>query len=184
MVVQRLLGYYTTNLTTLTLRLSFEPTSRTLQGLIFPKLNIFETNIPHAVIAPFLARHPTITNLVLDTCNATSTTTFVPCPLSSCRLPHIEQLTCPKGCVRPLLSVVTPASPLYNLQVVQHTAQDSTFPLQGLFDFQRIPTSSWLYYLHVDFDHTAPNLFGAISAAAPLLETLRLVESEFSDRVS
>ena len=96
----------------------------------------------------------------------------------------MEQLTCPKGCVWPLLSVVTPASPLYNLQVVQHTTQDLTFPLEELFDFHRIPTSSHLYYLHLDFDHTAPDLFRAISTAAPHLETLRLVESEFSDRVS
>ena len=76
-----------------------------------------------------------------------------------------------------------PASPLYNLQVLQHTVQDSTFPLQDLFNFHCIPTSSHLYYLHLDFDHMAPDLLRAISTAAPLLKTLRLVESEFSNSV-
>jgi len=76
-----------------------------------------------------------------------------------------------------------PASPLGKLQVIQYTAQDSTFPLQDLFDFRRIPTSSHLCHLHLDFDHTAPSLLQAISKAAPQLETLKLVESEFSDSV-
>lgn len=180
-IVQCLLEYYMTNITALKLRLSFEPTSDILQSLEFTNLKIFETNIPHSLVAPFLARHPTITNLVLDVCNTATTSTF--CPLTGCHLPDIEQLSCPKGCVRPLLSAVTPASPLYNLQVVQHTPQDSMFPLQNLFDFQRIPTSSHLYYLHVDFDHTAPQLLHAISKAAPRLDTLKLVESKFSDSV-
>jgi len=118
MIVQCLLGYHMMNLTTLRLQLSFKPTLHALQGLIFTNLNIFEMNIPHAVIISFLARHPTITNLVLDACNAATATTFIACPLTSCHLPHIEQLICPKGCVQPLLSVVMPASPLYNLQVI------------------------------------------------------------------
>ena len=183
-IVQCLLEYYTTNITALKLRLSFEPTSRALQNLEFRHLDIFETNIPHTLIAPFLARHPTITRLVLDVCNAATATTAVACPLTSCHLPHIEELSCPKGCVRPLLSLVMPpASPLSKLQVVQHTAQDSRFPLGNLFDFRRIPTSYHLYYLRLDFDHTSPTLLLAISTAAPELETLKLVESKFSDRV-
>ena len=151
--------------------------------LRFTNLNIFKTNIPHAIVMPFLARHPTTTNLVLDTCNVATATTSVACLLASCHLPHIEQLTCPKGCVWPLLSAVMPASPLYNLQVVQHTAQDSMFPLQDLFKFHSILISSYLYYLHLDFDHMAPNLLQAILMAMPLLDTLRLAESKFSDRV-
>ena len=182
-IVRRILQYYTMNITALNLRLSFEPTSHMLQNLEFANLSIFETNVPHALIAPFLTRHPTITNLVLDVCNAATATTAVACPLTGCNLSHVEQLCCPKGCVRPLLSAVTPASPLYNLQVIQHTAQDSLFPLQDLFNFRHIPTSSHLYYLHLDFDHMAPRLLRAISMAAPQLDTLRLAESKFSDRV-
>jgi hypothetical protein len=154
-----------------------------LRHLKFENLAEFETNIPHALIAPFLARHPIITYLVLDVCNAATTATAVACPLTSCDLPHIEELSCPKGCVRALLSTATPASPLYKLQVVQHTPQDSIFPLQSLFSFDRIPTSSNLYYLHIDFDHTSPTLLHAILMAAPRLKTLKLVESEFSDTV-
>ena len=181
-IVRCILEYYTTNITTLNLRLSFEPTLQMLQNLEFTRLRIFETNIPHVIIAAFLARHPALTNLTLDVCNAASATTAVACPLSSCNLSRIEQLSCPKGCVRPLLSAATPASPLYNLQVIQHTAQDSLFPLLDLFNSCCIPTSSCIYYLHVDFD-MAPRLLQAISKAAPQLDTLRLVESKFSDRV-
>jgi len=184
MIVQCLLRYHMTNLTTLRLWLSFEPTLHVLHRLIFTNLNIFKTNIPHAIVASFLVRHPTITNLVLDACNAATATTFVACPLTSCHLLHIEQLTCPpKGCVWPLLSVVMPASPLYNLQVIQHTVQDSTFPLQDLFNFHCILTLSYLYYLHLNFDYTAPDFLQAISTAMPLLKTLRLVENKFLDSI-
>ena len=182
-IVNRFLKYYTTNITILKLQLSFEPTSHMLHDLWFANLTIFQTNIPHALIAPFLARHPAITNLALDVCNATTATAAVACPLTSCYLPNIEHLSCPKGCVRPLLSAVMPASPLGKLQVIQHTAQDSTFPLQDLFNFHRIPTSSHLSHLHLDFDHTVPSLLQAISKGAPQLETLKLVESKFSDSV-
>jgi len=183
-IVRCILKYYTINIAALTLRLSFKPTSQMIQNLEFPNLSIFETNIPHAVIASFLVRHPAITILVLDVCNATTATTALACPLTSCDLSRIEQLTCPKGCVRPLLSSVTPpASPLYNLQVTQRTVEDASFPLQDLFNYLPIPTSSQLYYLHLDFDHMVPDLLRAISMAAPRLSTLRLVESKFSDRV-
>jgi hypothetical protein len=154
-----------------------------LQSLKFTNLEIFETNIPHVLIAPFLVRHASVTSLVLDVCNTATATTAIACPLTSCHLSHIEQLSCPKGCVWPLVSAVTLASPLYNLQVIQHNAQDLTFPLQDLFNFNHILTSSQLYYLHLDFDHTMPNLLQAISKATPQLGTLRLVKSEFSDRV-
>ena len=153
------------------------------QSLLFENLTIFETNTPHALVAPFLARHPAITNLVLDVCNPATATTAVACPLTDCHLPHIEELSCPKGCVRPLLSAVTTASPLTNLQVIQHTAHDSTFPLRKLFDFRTIPTSLYLCHLRLDFDHTVPKLLHAISTAAPKLVTLKLVESTFSDSV-
>ena len=116
--VKYLLKYYTTSLTTLKLQLSFEPTPRIFQTLLFENLRIFESNSPHALIVPFLARHPAITNLVLSVCNTATATTTIACPLSACHLPHIEELSCPKGCVRPLLSAVTPASPLHTLQVV------------------------------------------------------------------
>lgn len=182
-IVKCILEYYTTNIAALKLQLSFKPTPHMLQNLKFTGLTIFETNVPHALIAPFLARHPAITNLVLDVCNTATTTTTVTCPLTNCNLSRLVQLSCPKGCVRPLLSAAMPASPLYNLQVIQHTAQDSLFPLQELFDFRLIPTSSNLHFLHVDFDHMAPNLLQAISIAAPQLNTLRLVESKFFDRV-
>jgi hypothetical protein len=185
-IVRCILEYYTTNITALKLRLSFEPTSRMLQNLEFTNLIIFETNIPHAVVAPFLARHPAITELALDVCNVATASTASACPLASCNLSCVEQLSCPKGCVWPLLSAVTPISPLYHLQVIQHAAQDSLFPLQNLFNFHHIPTSSHIYFLHLDFDHGwhgTPGLLEAISMAAPRLDTLRLAESKFSGKV-
>jgi len=157
-IVQCLLEYYTTNITALKLQLSFEPTLHMLQHLEFTNLTIFETNIPHTIIVPFLGKHPTITNLVLSVCNIGAATIAIACPLTTCHLPHLKQLSCPKGCVQPLLSAVALASLLYNLQVVQHTAQDSMFPLKHLFDYRHILMSSYLYYLHVDFDHKDSDL--------------------------
>jgi hypothetical protein len=187
-IIRCLLEYYMTNITTLKLRLSFEPTPCMIQGLEFKNLRTFETNVPHVLIAPFLKRHSDITHLVLDVCNIHTATTAVACPLTDCRLPHIEELSCPKGCVRPLLSAAalptgSQGSPLRNLQVINNIAQDAMFPLQDLFDFCHIPMSSQLHHVHLDFDHTAPKLLQALSKAAPLLKTLRLVKSKFSDRV-
>jgi hypothetical protein len=185
-IIQCLLEYYMMNITALNLWLSFEPTPHMLQGFEFKNLEIFETNIPHILIAPFLARHTDITHLVLDVCNVHMVTTAVACPLASCCLPHIEELSCSKGCVQPLLlavALLSQGSLLCNLQVINNIAQDAMFPLQDLFDFCCIPTSSQLSDVHLDFDHTAPNLLQALSRAAPLLKTLRLVESKFSDRV-
>lgn len=182
-IVRHFLKYYIMNITILKLQLSFKPTSHMLQGLEFTNLVIFQTNIPHALITPFLTRHPSITNLALDVCNTATATFAIACPLASCHLPNIEHLSCPKGCVQPLLSAIMPASPLAKLQVIQYTIQDSTFPLQDLFDFCCILTLSHLCHLHLDFDHMAPKLLQAISKAAPQLETLKLVESKFSDSV-
>jgi hypothetical protein len=167
----------TTNITSLTLRLSFEPVWLMLPTTLdFVNLTILNSNIPHANVVPFLTRHPRITNLVLDTCNAAS------CPLIGCRLPRLEELICPPGCVQALTSV---ASPLSRLGVVQSTAQDSRFPLERLLDSHRIKTTSFLTVLHLDFDHTASRfgLLQSISAAAPALIVLKLTESSFSDKV-
>ena len=114
-IVNHFLKYYMTNITILKLQLSFEPTSHMLHDLGFANLMIFQTNIPHALIAPFLARHPAITNLALDICNAATATAAVTCPLTSCYLPNIKHLSCPKSYVWPLLSAVMPASPLGKL---------------------------------------------------------------------
>jgi hypothetical protein len=168
---------FTTNITSLTLRLSFRPSWPMIPTTLdFVNLRTLNSNVPHTTIARFLARHPHITSLVLDACNAAS------CPLTSCRLPHLEELVCSPGCVQALTSV---ASPLWRLGVVQNTAQDSRFSLERLFNFHRIKTTSALTVLHLDFDHTASRfgLLQSISAAAPALMVLKLTESSFSDKV-
>jgi hypothetical protein len=181
-IVRSILNH-TINMASLTLQLSFEPTLRMLQNLKFKNLTIFVTNIPHSTIAPFLERHPGLTHLTLHACNAARVTTPTHCPLIRSCLPLLEELSCPKGCVWPILSDITPASPLYNLRVVQYSRQDSAFPLQDLFNFHPIPTSSHLLYLCLEFDHLATALLQGISTAAPRLHTLKLVESKFSDKV-
>ena len=168
----------TTNITSLTLRLSFERAFLMLPTTLeFKNLTILDSNIPHTAIARFLARHPRITDLVLDVCNATPS-----CPLVNTRLPKLEHLTCPPGCVRALTPV---ASRLHRLRVVQKTAQDSSFPLEGLLDSHPITLTSIITVLHLDFDHTASKfgLLQRISEAAPGLIVLKLTESIFSDKV-
>jgi hypothetical protein len=169
----------TTNITSLTLRLSSAPSLSIFSTTpSFVNLTVINSNIPHTIIAPFLARHPDITSLVLDgTCGNNDT-----CPLGNCRLPLLEELTCPPSCVCALTSV---GSPLQRLEVVQNTAQNSTFPLEQLFNTHQITTTSVLTVLHLDFDHTASKfgLLQRISDAAPGLIVLKLTEAPFSDKV-
>jgi hypothetical protein len=146
--------------------------------LAFVNLMIINSNIPHTIIVPFLARCPHIMSLVLDgTCGNTAT-----CPLGKCHLPLLKELTCPPSCVRALTSV---GNPLRHLEVMQNTTQNSTFPLEQLFNTHRITTTSVLMVLHLDFDHTASKfgLLQSISDAVPGLIVLKLTEAPFADKV-
>jgi len=172
----------TKNITCLTLRFSFEPELCILpigKTVVFKNLTTLNVNIPHAALGHFLnPKHTQITDLAIGSCNAPT------CPLASCRLPHLQRLICPPGCVQALTSA---DSPVMQLQIIHDTAQDASFPLPRLFDSRRIRTSSSLTVLHLDFDHTATGLRGGllqcISEAAPVLDVLRLTESTFSDKV-
>jgi hypothetical protein len=172
----------TKNITCLTLRFSFEPELRILpigKTVVFKHLTVLNVNIPHATLEHFLnPKHSQITDLVLGSCNAPT------CPLVGCRLPRLQRLVCPPGCVQALTSA---DSPVTQLHIIHDTAQDASFPLPQLFDSRPIRTSFSLTELHLDFDHTATGLQGGllqrISEAAPVLEVLRLTESPFSDKV-
>jgi hypothetical protein len=169
----------TKNITTLRLRFSFAPAFRILPAtLVLKNLTSLDANISHTALAMFLRNHPHITNLTIGACNVAVASS---CPLTACHLPNLEELACPPGCVRALASATIPLTRL----ITFHTdAQDATHSTLRLFDFRRIPTSSNLTILHVDFDHTMGLEFlQRISAAAPALTVLRLMESAFSDKV-
>ena len=145
-------------------------------SMVFQNLTTLDVNIPHATLAPFLAKHPYIQNLVLDgPCDLPT------CPLTGCHLPHLEDLVCLPGCVRALTSA---SSPLQWLGVLHNTTQDNGFQTMRLLNLTRIPSSCILTTMHLDFDHTVMDLLTRIDAAAPGLRFLKLTESSFSDRVS
>jgi len=172
----------TKNITSLTLQFSFAPERRIIPigpTVVFKHLTALNVNVPHATLGHFLdPNHPHITDLVLSSCNAPT------CPLFDRRLPRLQRLACPPGCVEALTSAYNPIS---QLQIIHDTAQDAKFPLSRLFNTHPIRTSFVLTELHLDFDHTASGLQGGllqrISEAAPVLEVLRLTESRFSDKV-
>ena len=166
----------TKKITTLHLQISFEPDLRILPPtLVFKNLTTLNVNIPHATLAPFLANHQKIQNLVLSgPCDLPT------CPLTDCHLPCLEDLVCLPSCVRALTSA---DSPLQRLGVIHDTVRSSSFQTTQLLDLTRIPSSQNVTTLHLDFDHTVTDLLTRIDAAAPKLRYLKLTESPLSDRV-
>ena len=167
----------TENLMCLTLEYSFPPPLRRLPINVYHNLTSLNINAPHGVVAPFLAAHPNITELVLASCDA-PTCDFIESLLPPLQL--LRTLTCPPGCVQGLISA---ECQLTRLAVFHASRDDASFPMPQLLNFTPIQTSSVLTVLYVDFDHETTMLLQRISVAAPALAVLRLIESGFKPEV-
>jgi hypothetical protein len=160
----------TTNISSLTLIFSFEPTLRVLPTTqVFDNLTDINVNAPHTAIAQFLMKHSGITSLAVGACHASN------CPLANCPLPLLQALTCPPGCVRALTSS---AASLTQLATIHDTTGQNA--ILRLFNFTPIPTSSTITSLDINIDRQTTRLLERISAATPALHVLRLTESPFS----
>jgi len=73
---------------------------RLLGGIQFHRLELLQTNAPHAVIAEFLAYHPDIAHLSIVACGPIRG----PCPLDGTRLPTLCNVSGPVSCVMHLVS--------------------------------------------------------------------------------
>ncbi|KAH9173929.1 hypothetical protein EDB89DRAFT_2068163 [Lactarius sanguifluus] len=161
----------TPNITTLILQLPFR------RFHVFPRVTVFENlinlkvNIPHATVAPFLLLHPLLESLSLGPCGNSQR-----CPLLVCQLPSLQSLICPPSCV----SALTSGNPITWLATTYDGVGHSRFPIFKAFNSGIIGTCV-LTTLHADFDHTSARLLHHISAAAPVLVSLKLTESKFSD---
>jgi hypothetical protein len=166
----------TMNITCLTVMFSCEPALRALPTTqVFDNLTHLSVNAPHTTVSRFLMNHSFITSLVVGACDA------LECPLTHCPLPLLRELTCPPGCVRAATCAATPLKQLTTINST--TGQDASFPLLQLFDLTSIPTSSTITSLDINIGHQITRLLQRISAGAPALRFLRLIECPFSIEV-
>ena len=83
-------------ITDLIIFLPLNTTPVILNNLLFPRLELFKTNLPHRFLVHFLSLHPSLTNLCLDACGRVADEA---CPLDCLDLQHISTVECPIGCV-------------------------------------------------------------------------------------
>ncbi|KII87888.1 hypothetical protein PLICRDRAFT_176648 [Plicaturopsis crispa FD-325 SS-3] len=84
------------NLESLSLLLPSTFNTAFLSTIVFPKLQVFESNIPHTDILPFLVRHPGIQIVSLSACDRPAS-----CPLAAVVLPQLRSISCPLACASP-----------------------------------------------------------------------------------
>ncbi|KAI0366440.1 hypothetical protein BV20DRAFT_1055587 [Pilatotrama ljubarskyi] len=83
----------TPNIECLVLDLPSDSPVTLLNGLNFPNLRVFFTNLPHRVLVSFLTAHSSLTSLALRACGRS-----VICPLNGLELHHLVDLQCPSRC--------------------------------------------------------------------------------------
>ncbi|KAI0363916.1 hypothetical protein BV20DRAFT_1057656 [Pilatotrama ljubarskyi] len=83
----------TPNIECLVLDLPPESPVTLLNGLNFPNLRVFSTNLPHRALVTFLTAHASLTSLALRACGR-----GVMCPLDGLELRHLMDLQCPSRC--------------------------------------------------------------------------------------
>ncbi len=84
---------FTPNLESLVLFLPPDSPITILNGLFFPSLCVFSTNLPHRTLRSFLDAHTSLTSLALRACGRGAT-----CPLRGIELRRLANLQCPSRC--------------------------------------------------------------------------------------
>ncbi|KAI1795830.1 hypothetical protein LXA43DRAFT_1090464 [Ganoderma leucocontextum] len=150
------------HLTDLTLLLPATTPPDLLLDVNFGGLQFFKSNLPHAVLAAFLARHQSVSVLVLGPCGPTRR-----CPLLEVDLAHVTDLECDAECVRSLAH-----SDLFRLTIGKSTGG----PRIGVV-FRTSPMcASGLYSLTIDFFPDDVDVLDNLSLFAPFLRKLKLLE--------
>ena len=150
----------TPNLESLVLLLPMESPVTVLNGLVFPRLRVFSTNLPHRALASFLNIHSDLSSLVLRACGRGTN-----CPLCGIELRQLSSLQCPSRCFIGIMR-----GPLANATVnLSRLTSMSFLAVQAI-------SSSRLYSLSVDFFSNDYDILLRIAAAAPALRKLKLSE--------
>ena len=150
----------TPNLESLSLFLPAESPVTILNGLIFPRLRVFSTDLPHRTLASFLNVHNSLASLSIRACGRSAN-----CPLHGIELRRLSSLQCPSRCFvgitrGPLTTATVNLSRLTSMSFLAIQAVGST----------------QLYSLSVDFFSNDYDILIRIAAAAPNLRKLRLNE--------
>ncbi|RDX40104.1 hypothetical protein OH76DRAFT_1490579 [Lentinus brumalis] len=154
------------NLESLVLILPAESPVTLLNGLIFPTLRVFSTNLPHRSLVSFLHIHGSLSSLILRACGRGAS-----CPLRGIELRRLSSLQCPSRC---FVGIVH--GPLTNATVnLSHLTSMSFLAVQAA-------SSSRLYALCVDFFSNDYDVLIRVAAAAPNLRKLKLNEKPHPQR--
>ncbi|RPD57899.1 hypothetical protein L226DRAFT_474393 [Lentinus tigrinus ALCF2SS1-7] len=134
-----------------------------LDNIILPELRFFRTNIPHALLRPFLAAHDRMSILTLDACSSTES----PCPLSASHLPHLKCVTGPAPCVSSFVNQGT-----FRLTM---SSPDGACSTSLLLRSLPLPLPS-LYALTIDFPANDHDVLLSVVASCSGVRKLKLME--------
>lgn len=154
------------NITDLTMTLLSPVPVNLLQGITFPSLDFFKTNLPHAMLVEFLAAHPTLTTLCLDACGRGDEAA---CPLTAIDLRHVLGIECPTACIRG-----TSHSDLVRLTM--HTTASVPDAPTVLSSLAPPASCASLLYLIIDVFADDYDILDRVAVVAPRLQSLKLVE--------
>ncbi|CDO68113.1 hypothetical protein BN946_scf185044.g21 [Trametes cinnabarina] len=150
----------TPNIECLVLDVPVESPVTLLNGVRFPNLRIFSTNLPHRMLVSFLNSHPFLKALALGNCGRGHT-----CPLHGIELRDLSDLQCPSRCF---------------VGVVRGPLTTATVNLSRLTSMSSLAvwslSSSNLHTLTVDYFTNDYDVLSRVIFATPSLRKLRLNE--------
>ncbi|KAI0753040.1 hypothetical protein C8Q80DRAFT_1267478 [Daedaleopsis nitida] len=131
-----------------------------LNGIIFHRLKVFSSNLPHCLLPSFLASHSSITSLSLHSCGGRTL-----CPLRDLGLTRVTDLKCPARCLQGLA----------HGQVAVATVNLTRMASLAALAINALSTSP-IYSLTIDFFSNDFDILARIAYAAPRLRKLKLIE--------
>ncbi len=148
------------NLETLTLALPSTSPPTILNGLLFPRLTVFTTNLPHLCLVSFLSAHPAIVSLTLQACGARNS-----CPLRQLNLGRLSELRCPARCM----------ADIAHGQVASATVNLTRMASVAALAINALSTSP-LWSLTIEFFSDDHDILARVAGAAPNLHKIKLLE--------
>lgn len=146
---------------------------RLLGGIQFHRLDLLQTNAPHAVIAEFLVYHPGIAHLSIEACGPTRG----PCPLDGTRLPTLRNVSGPVSCVMHLVS----NNPVSRVTTCQVPPEDPV-PVCALTP-SLLESATNLTVLQLEISPTDFDALECLARDASTLAALKLTELHTPDLV-
>ncbi|KAI0355759.1 hypothetical protein OH77DRAFT_1511553 [Trametes cingulata] len=156
----------TPNIECLVLEVPTDSPVTLLNGLNFPSLRVFFTNLPHRALVAFLTTHSSLTSLALRACGRGAI-----CPLAGLELSHLVDLQCPSRCF-----VGITRGPLATATVnLTRLTSIANFAIQSL-------SASRIHTLTVDCFSSDYDILSRVVAAVPNLRKLKINEKHHPQR--